>query len=103
MGVSWVTDVHLGSRFFAPFLDTILHLFNVETGTINNAIYSHLYAFDGEFYTFSQCTNFHIGLCLCHNWVANFLCLLTLCSIESIISNSIVSTCDYYIDSACEI
>ena len=31
------------------FLDTFLHLFNVETGTINSAINSHLYAFDKEF------------------------------------------------------
>ena len=30
------------------FLDTFLHLFNVETGTINSAINSHLYAFDRE-------------------------------------------------------
>ena len=31
------------------FLDTFLHLFNGETGTINSAIYSNLYAFDREF------------------------------------------------------
>ena len=31
------------------FLGTFLHLFNVETGTINSAINSHLYAFDREF------------------------------------------------------
>ena len=31
------------------FLATFLHLFNVETGTINNAINSNLYAFDREF------------------------------------------------------
>ena len=30
------------------FLDTFLHLFNVETGTRNSAINSHLYAFDRE-------------------------------------------------------
>ena len=30
------------------FLDTFLHLFNVETGTINCAINSNLYAFDRE-------------------------------------------------------
>ena len=30
------------------FLDTFLHLFNVETGTINSAIHSNLYAFERE-------------------------------------------------------
>ena len=34
--------------FYYIFLDTFLHLFNVETGTINSAIFSHLYAFDRE-------------------------------------------------------
>ena len=29
-------------------MDTFLHLFNVETGTMNSAIFSHLYAFDRE-------------------------------------------------------
>ena len=51
------------------FLDTFLHLFNVETGTINSAINSNLYAFDREFNStpLSHCTNFQIGLCMCHN------------------------------------
>ena len=31
------------------FLDTFLHLFIVETGTINSPINSNLYAFDREF------------------------------------------------------
>ena len=35
--------------FYYIFLGTFLHLFNVETGTINCAINSHLYAFDREF------------------------------------------------------
>ena len=30
------------------FLDTFLHLFNVETGTINSATNSNLYAFERE-------------------------------------------------------
>ena len=30
------------------FLDTFLNLLNVETGTINSATNSKLYAFDGE-------------------------------------------------------
>ena len=34
--------------FDSNILDTFLHLFNVETGTINNAIHSNLYAFDRE-------------------------------------------------------
>ena len=34
--------------FYYIFLYTFLHLFNVETGTINSAINSHLYAFDRE-------------------------------------------------------
>ena len=51
--------------FYHIFLDTFLHLFNVETGTINNAMHSNLYAFDREFNStpFSQCTYFQIGLC----------------------------------------
>ena len=39
------------------FLDTFIHLFNVETGTINSAINSNLYAFDGEL----NSTPFHIA------------------------------------------
>ena len=35
--------------FYHIFLDTFLHLFKVETGTINSAINSNLYAFDREF------------------------------------------------------
>ena len=31
------------------FLDTFLHLFNVEAGPINSARILHLYAFDREF------------------------------------------------------
>ena len=34
--------------FYYNFLDTFLHLFNVETGTINSATNSNLYAFERE-------------------------------------------------------
>ena len=34
--------------FYYIFLDTFSHLFNVESGTINVAINTNLYAFDGE-------------------------------------------------------
>ena len=37
-----------GHDFDYIFLETFLHLFNVETGTINCAINSNLYAFDRE-------------------------------------------------------
>ena len=30
--------------FYYIFLDTFLHLFNVETGTINSAMHSNIYA-----------------------------------------------------------
>ena len=40
IGLSLVTDVHLGSRFLIKSLDTFLHIFNVTTGTINSAQYS---------------------------------------------------------------
>ena len=46
-----------GHDFLLNFLDTFLHLFNVETGTINSAIHSNLYAFDREL----NSTPFHSG------------------------------------------
>ena len=35
--------------FYYIFLDTFLHLFNVETTTINSAMHSNLYAFDRKY------------------------------------------------------
>ena len=45
MGYRCATGVTI---FDSNILDTFLHLLNVETGTINNAIHSNLYAFDRE-------------------------------------------------------
>ena len=56
-----------GHDFLLHFLDTFLHLFNVETGTKNNAINSNLYAFDRELnYTPFHSARIQIRLCLCH-------------------------------------
>ena len=104
IGVSWVTDVHLGSRFFITFFWTHLHLFNVETGTINSAINSHLYAFDRELNStpFHSARTFKLGfVCATIELLISYV-YKHFCSIESVKSNSIVSTCDYYIDSTCE-
>ena len=85
------------------FLDTFLHLFNVETGTINSAINSNKFAFDREF----NSTPFHSAqifklILLCAIIVLQISFVYKhFCSIESVKSNSIVSTCDYYIDSTC--
>ena len=87
------------------FWDTFLHLFNVETGTINSAMHSNLYAFDREL----NSTPFHSARIFKLCFVCATIDLLIsfvykhFCSIESVISNYIVSTCDYYIDSTCEI
>ena len=46
------------------FLDTFLHLFNVETGTINSAIHSNLYAcirWRIKFTTFHSARIFKLG------------------------------------------
>ena len=75
------------------FSDTFLHLFNATTGTINSAQYS-IYMPSIEFNSAllkSQSTNFQNGLSLWHNRVVNYICLLTLHSIESVKSNSFVS------------
>ena len=87
------------------FLDTFLHLFNVETGTINSAINSHLYAFDRELNStpFHSARIFKLGfVCATIELLISFV-YYHFCSIESVKSNSIVSTCDNYIDSTCEI
>ena len=91
--------------FYYTFLDTFLHLFNVETGTINSAINSHLYAFDRELNStpFHSARIFKLGfVCATIEFQISFV-YQHYCSIGSVISNSIVSTCDYYIESTCEI
>ena len=94
-----------GHDFLLHFLGTFLHLFNDKTGTINSTIYSNLYAFDGELnYTpFSSARIFKLGfVCATIELQISFV-YQHFCSIESVISNSIVSICDNYIDSTCEI
>ena len=94
-----------GHDFVLHFLDTFLHLFNVETGTINSAINSHLYAFDRELNStpFHSARIFKLGfVCATIELLISFV-YQHFSSIESVISNSIVSTCNYYIDSTCEI
>ena len=91
--------------FYCIFLHTFLHLFNVKTGTIDSAINSNLYAFDGEF----NSTPFHSTRIFKLGFVCATVELLIsfdyphFRSFESVISNSIVSTCDNYIDSTCEV
>ena len=91
--------------FDSNILDTSLHLFNVETGTINNAIISNLYAFDRELNStpFHNARIFKLGfVCATIELLISFV-YQHFCPIESVISNSIVSTCDNYIDSTCRI
>ena len=97
--------MHLGSRFVITFLDTFLHLFNVETGTINNAINSNYYAFDRELNStpFHSVRIFKLGfVCATIELLISFV-YQHFSSIESVKYNSIVSTCDNDIDSTCEI
>ena len=91
--------------FLLHFFDTFLHLFIVETGTINSAIYSHLYAFYRELNStpFHSARIFKLGfVCATIELLISFV-YQHFCSIESVISNSIVSTCDNHIYSTCEI
>ena len=94
-----------GHDFLLQFFGHILHLFNVETGTINSAINSNLHEFDGELNStpFHSARIFKLGfVCATIELQISFV-YQHFSSIESVISNSIVSTCDNYIDSACEI
>ena len=91
--------------FYYIFWGTFLHLFNVKTGTINSAINWSLYAFDREF----NSTPFHsarilkLGIvCATIELLVSFVYSHFNLS-KTVKSNSIVSTCNNYIDSTCEI
>ena len=102
MGYSCAPGVRI---FYYIFLDTFLHLFNVETGTINSAINTYLYAFDEKLNStlFHSARIFKLGfVCAAIELLISFV-YQHFSSIESVKSNSIVSTCDNYIDSTCEI
>ena len=91
--------------FYYIFLDSFLHQFNVKTGTINGALNSNLYAFDREFNStlFHSARIFKLGFVCATIVFQIFFVYQDFCSIESVIFNFIVSTCDNYIDSTCEI
>ena len=95
----------LGSRFLITFFGHNLHLFNVETGTINSAINSNFYAFDRKLNSkpLHSARIFKLGfVCATIELQISFV-YQHFSSIEIVISNSIVSTCDNYIDSTFEI
>ena len=82
--------------FYYIFLDTFLHLFNVKTRTINSTRIFNLDAFNRELNStpFRSARIFKLGfVCATIELLISFV-YQHFSSIESVISNSIVSTCD---------